>query len=112
MNIVRKYKLYQLGIPVDDNCLRIIKFIDKNLLNLTEFKEPECVFYKKGDINMFLYSLESHSLSISDDLLFVFFAQFNLEYNEINQILKDVFEEHYKWKVKNVNNMWWKNTTE
>ena len=111
MNILRKIKLYRLGIIVDDLCLRVIKFIDKNILNLTEFKDPdypEYIFYMKGGKNMFQYDIKSHYLYVRHDGLWdVFSRKFNVEYVEIQQIFKYLIEENYKIKVKTVDRKIW-----
>ena len=101
MNIIRKYKLYQLGIIVDNDCLNIIKFIEDNVLNLTEFNDPDFVFYMKGDINMFQYDIKNQYLHVRHEGLWsIFHNQFNLESSEIEQIMKDIVEDHYKLKVE------------
>ena len=106
MNIIRKYKLYRLGIPIDNDCLKIIKFIESNVLNLTEFKDPvypDFVFYMKGDINMLQYNIKYKEVHVRyEGLCSVFSKQFNLEDTEIQQIIKDIVEEHYKLKVETV----------
>ena len=104
MNIIRKYKLHRLGIIVDDLCLRVIKFIESNVLNLTEVNDPHYpnhIFYMKDDKCYLQYNIKNQYLYVRYDGIWdVFYNQFNLEDSEIEQIMKDVFEEHYKLKVE------------
>ena len=103
MNLIRKIKLKNLGVEPDEKTLDMIKFIESNVLNLVEFKDPEYhyyVFYMKGDVNMFQYNKKNQYLYVRyEGLWSVFSKQFNLKYYEIQQIMKDIVEDHYKWKV-------------
>ena len=104
MNIIRKYKLYRLGIIVDNDCLNIIKFIEDNILNLEKFLDPDYpsfIFYMKDGKCYLEYDTKNQYLYIRYEGIWdVFYKQFKLGDTEIQQIMKDIVEDHYKLKVK------------
>ena len=106
MNIIRKYKLHRLGIIVDNDCLNIIKFIEDNVLNLIQFNYPdypEYIFYMKDDKNYLQYNIRNQELYVRYKWIWdVFYKQFKLGDTEIQQIMKDIVEDHYKLKVETV----------
>ena len=104
MNIVRKYKLRNLGAEIDNESIGMIKFIDENILNLEKFLDPEYpdyTFYMKEGKCILEYNTKNQYLYIRYEGIWdVFYKQFNLKYSEIQQIMKYRVEEHYKLKVK------------
>ena len=104
MNIIRKYKLHRLGIPVDKDCLRIIKFIEDNILNLEKVemkdKYPDSIFYFNDKYECILELEKLELYVIYEGIWDVFHKQFNLGDVEIQQIMKYLVEKDYNYNVK------------
>ncbi len=80
-NLLRKYKLHILGIPVDNKSLKIFEFLNSKLSNLQPFETsifPDYVFYMNNEIDRIM------QLNKKSGILEIKFSDFEMIVNEFN----------------------------
>lgn len=100
---------------------KIIKYLNSEFSDLEQFetkKHPDYIFFMKDGEVVFDYNKKNGDVYISYDKIWSFLKKFfGLEYEEIQDIIKEWVEEHYNLRVTTTENLfaispiWWRNIT-
>ncbi len=108
MSIVRKHRLYKLGIKQSDEFDAIFKYLDRKLKGLREFskneKDSSVYFINNTGQYLFRYYYKNNIVYVRDFDFFEYFeTYFFMKKENIYILMKEIFESIIK---KEVNNMY------
>ena len=94
MNIVRKYKLRELGVSIDLDSSLFLDTVDKNLFNLKLISYGNYIYF--GLNHVFSYNFLTKNIQISNDTLKIF-RKFELYYHHDEMLLAIFYllSDHY-----------------
>ena len=113
MNLVRKYKLVNIGIEIDSDSKKIISYLEDNIFNLKliEFKRFDYKFFIKNENIIFTHFLFCKKFYI--DLHYKHIENIRLLIKPDNQIdiIMSILSEHYKIEIDNIHSACFSDTT-
>ncbi len=106
MSLVRKYKLWKLGIPQNDEAALIFNFVENSLFNLKSSQRngfPDDVNYKNPKTCMMCYHIKDKEVTINHELINrVLENKYDLNRETIMGICKEVVIRFYKLDIKTI----------
>ncbi len=109
MSIVRKYKLWKLGIKITDSDFYLFQFVESTFTDLKSYINddfPDCLLFDNyKDEQIIYYWQKFDNMYINYRLIWnILETRFELNNKDISDIVREVFFRIHGYLVKNV--MW------
>ncbi len=104
MNLIRQYKLWKLGVPVDSKILEVFEFVESKISNLQTFEiaeYPEFVFFMNSEKQEILeFEIKKRHVRVRySDFWGVLQIKYKIAYYDIQKFIHAIVEDMYKLNI-------------